>query len=35
MFSDEVEVMPAHRVVKDAEQRVHRDRAQDAREAGL
>jgi hypothetical protein len=35
MFSDEVEVMPAHRGVKVAVQRVHRDRALDAREAGL
>jgi hypothetical protein len=35
MFSDDVQVRPAHRGVKVAVQRVPRDRAQDAREAGL
>lgn len=35
MFSRDVEFVPARRSVEVAAQRVHRDRAQDAREAGL
>ena len=35
MFSREVEIIPARRSVKVPAQRAHRDRAQDAREAGL
>jgi hypothetical protein len=35
MFSREVEIIPARRSVEVPAQRTHRDRAQDAREAGL
>ena len=35
MFSHEVEIVPAHQSVQVPAQRAHRDRAQDARDAGL
>jgi len=35
MFSHEVEIIPAHQSVQVPAQRAHRDRAQDARDAGL